>query len=69
MDLTRPDNGQAMERLTAKINDLDHDEVGAYFLLCMAVLAKSAPDVAVFIMDRADHQLASADQMLSGEQS
>ncbi len=60
-DLTRPDNGEALERLTAKLDELDSDEVGAYFLLCMAILAKQAPDVVTFVLDRADAALDRAD--------
>lgn len=69
MDLTRPDRGEAMERMTAKLNELDDDEVGAYFLLCMAILANNAPDVCTFIMDRADQRLADADEQLSESSS
>ncbi len=65
--LTRPDNGEAMERITAKLKELDQDEVGAYFLLCMAILAKNAPDVAVFVMDRADERLEDADRSIAAE--
>lgn len=64
-DLTRPDNGEALQRLTDKLNELDHDEVGAYFLLCMAFLARNAPDVCTFIMDRADQRLAEADEAIA----
>lgn len=63
-DLTRPDNGEAMERLTTKLKELGHDEVGAYFLLFMAILAKNAPDVLTFLMDRADTRLAESDCVL-----
>lgn len=70
MDLTRPDNGEALDRLTAKLKELDSDEVGAYFLLCMAILARNAPDVCTFIMDRADQSLADADAAIAvAEQS
>lgn len=64
-DLTRPDRGEAMQQMTAKIESLDSDEVGAYFLLCMAILVHNAPDVARFIMDRADERLADADEELA----
>lgn len=52
---------QAMQQMTSKIESLDDDEVGPYFVLCMAVLTKHAPDVARFVMDRADAALASAE--------
>ena len=65
MDLTRPDHGEALERLTAKINELGDDELGAYLLLCMAILAKNAPDVVTFLLDRADQSLANADLSLA----
>ena len=57
MDLTRPDRGEALTRLTEITTTLAEDEVAPYFLLCMAVLAKNAPDVAHFVMDRADASL------------
>lgn len=66
-DLTRPDRGEALERLTAKLQELPDDEVGPYFLLCMAFLAKNAPDVATFVMDRVDQRLADADEALRAE--
>lgn len=59
-DLTRPDNGEALARVAATVTELGVDEAGAYFLLCMSVLAKNAPDVAMFIMDRADRALEEA---------
>lgn len=59
-DLTRPDRGEAMQRLTAKLAELPADETSAYLLLCMAFLAHNAPDVAVFIMDRVDDRLDDA---------
>lgn len=65
-DLTRPDNGEALERLTAKINELG-DELPAYLILCTAFLAKNAPDVAMFIMDRVDQRLEEADATLAEE--
>lgn len=64
-NLTRPDRGEAMERLTAKLNELEPDEVGAYFLLCMAILASNAPDVVTFLLDRADERLNEADQLIA----
>lgn len=59
-DLTRLDNGEAMACMTAKLNDLEPDEVGPYFVLCMAILANNAPDVARFVMERADQRLEDA---------
>jgi hypothetical protein len=63
-DLTRPDRGEALARLTDKMNELGPDEGGVYFMLCMASLAKNAPDVAMFIMDRVDANLEAADEAL-----
>jgi hypothetical protein len=60
-DLTRPDRGEAMARLTEKITELPDDEVSAYMILCMAFLAKNAPDVCTFIMDRVDTTLAKVE--------
>lgn len=65
VDLTRPDHGEAIERMTRKLEELDQDEVGPYFLLCMAVLARNAPDVATFVMDRVDDNLAATDEALA----
>lgn len=56
-DLTRPDRGEALERLSAKVAATPQDEVASYLLLCMAILAHNAPDVVTFLMDRADARL------------
>lgn len=55
-DLTRPDRGEALERLTAMTRELG-EQGETYLLLCMSILAANAPDVATFIMDRADAKL------------
>lgn len=58
-DLTRPDRGEALTRLTEKVQTLPADEVAPYLLLCFAILARTAPDVMTFLMDRADAKLDS----------
>jgi hypothetical protein len=60
-DLTRPDRGEALERLTTKVQALPEDEVTPYLLLCMAILARNASDVVTFLMDRADARLDDAE--------
>lgn len=53
-DLTRPNRGEVLDRLTTKITDLPADDVAPYLLLVVGLLAKNAPDVLDFLMDRAD---------------
>lgn len=63
-DLTRPDRGEALQRLTDTLRDPDIDQ-GSYFYLCMALLATNAPDVATFIMDRTDERLDLVDEAVA----
>ncbi|WP_325598662.1 hypothetical protein [Nocardioides sp.] len=53
-DLTRPDRGEAMDRLTRTVQALPEDEQAPYLLLALAFLASHAPDVLAFLLDRAD---------------
>jgi hypothetical protein len=60
MDLTRPDRGEALSRLTDRLQSLPADEHAAYMTLMLAILAKNAPDVLTFLLDRADAALDAA---------
>lgn len=53
-DLTRPDRGEAQERLTARVQGLPEDLQTPYLLVVCSILATNAPDVLTFLMDRAD---------------
>jgi hypothetical protein len=57
-DLTRPDRGEALDRVVSRVTSIPEEDRVAYLLLCMSILAHNAPDVATFIMDRADARLA-----------
>lgn len=56
-DLTRPDRGEALDRLNDRVKALPVDDRAPYLLLCLALLASAAPDVLTFLMDRADERL------------
>lgn len=51
---TRPDRGEAMERLISTVQGLPEEEQAPYLLLVLAFLAQHAPDVLTFLLDRAD---------------
>ena len=55
----------AHARLTKVLEELPPDEVGVYFLLCMTALANTAPEAAIFIMDRVDENLEAADEAIA----
>lgn len=55
-DLTRPDRGEAMQRLTTTLEEMG--EESEMYLLCIAgMLAKEAPDVLTFLMDQVEANL------------
>ena len=58
-DLTRPDHGEALERLRGKVAELGglNEDSAAYLLLVAGMLASNAPDVLTFLMDRVDRQI------------
>ena len=58
-DLTRPDRGEAMERLVTTVAALPEEDRTPYLLLVCGYLAGSAPDVLTFLLDRADEVTSS----------
>lgn len=57
-DLTRPDRGEAMERLTTTVTELPEGERTPYLLIVLGILATNAPDVLMFLLDRSDAVVA-----------
>jgi hypothetical protein len=53
------DSGEALERLTKRLQSFEpgDTELGMYFLVCLSILAKNAPDVLHFLLDRANEAL------------
>lgn len=58
---TRPDRGEALNLLTDRLRALPADEHAAYMVLMLGILARNAPDVLTFLLDRADAALEAAE--------
>lgn len=55
--MSAADSKAVVDRLAAKRQGLGAEDFGAYAFLVLGMLAYQAPDVAEFLLDRADERL------------
>lgn len=66
-DLTRPDRGEARERLEQTLDDLETEFALIYCRCALVALASWAPDVLTFLLDRVDSAFDDLEATLGGQ--